>query len=88
MIRSSVVAVTTAATLLTTGGNSNSDLKTVVLRNDSGADIFIGGPTVTTGNGLRIPTASTLSVDLGPVDDLYGIAGATLNLQVLVTRAQ
>jgi hypothetical protein len=88
MVRTSVIAVTTAATLLTTGGNSNNDLKTVICRNDSGSDIFIGGPTVTVGNGLRIPTASSVSIDLGPFDDLYGIAGTTLNLQVLTTRAQ
>jgi hypothetical protein len=88
MVRTSVVAVTTAPTFLVSGGTSTHDLKTVILRNDSGADIFVGGPTVSVANGLRIPTASSISIDLGPFDDMWAVAGSTLNLQVLITREQ
>jgi hypothetical protein len=84
---SSIVTVTTSPTLLNVGGYNVQDIKSVVIRNDSGVDVFLGGPTVTTGSGLRLPTASSLILDLGPLDAIYGIvAASTQPVQVLATR--
>lgn len=88
-ISSTVVTVTTAATLLTTGGFGAGDVSWVVLRNDSGVDIFIGPSNVTVATGLKVPTATT-TVPLALVqgDALYAIvAAATQPLTILKTRA-
>lgn len=88
-IVASVVTVLTTPTLLVSGGPGANDLRTVLLRNDGAADIFIGGSTVATTTGLKVPTGGgTATIDLGPQDDLYGIvAAATQPIQVLRTRA-
>jgi hypothetical protein len=84
-IAASVIAVQTTATLLSTGGAG--DLHTVVVRNDSGTSIFLGGSGVTAATGMALPTASTFTMDLANGDDLYGITAAVpLNAQVLKTR--
>jgi len=86
-ISANIVTVTAAPTIVTLGGSSVGDLRTVLIRNDSGIDIYIGGLTVTVATGLRLPTASTLVLDLGPGDSLYAIvASGTVPLQALTTR--
>lgn len=87
-IVSSVVTVSTSPTLLGTGGHSVQDLKTIIVRNDSGVDLYVGGADVSTANGMRIPTASSITIDLAPNDSLYGIFSAGTNpVQVLITRS-
>lgn len=85
-IVSSIVTVGVApATLLSAGGSG--ELKTVVVRNDSGVTLFLGGSGATTATGLSLPTASSITLDLANGDDLYGvIAAATMPIQVLKTR--
>lgn len=84
----SVVTVSTSATLLGTGGHSVQDLKTIIVRNDSGSDLYVGGSDVTTANGMRVPTASSITIDLAPNDSLFGIcSAATIPIQVLITRS-
>lgn len=63
-----------------------SDTLPVTLRNDSGSTIYLGGASVTTANGLALPTASVLSLDLGPSDVLYAVSGSSLALQVFKQR--
>lgn len=87
-VASSIVTIGTTPTLIARGGSTTTDLKTVLLRNDSGVDIFLGGSNVTTANGLRLPTATAYTIDLGPQDDIYGcVAAATQSLQVLALRS-
>ena len=87
-VLASIVTVSTTATLLNVGGHTVKDIKSVVIRNDSGVDVFLGGSTVTTATGLRLPTASSLVLDLGPLDAIFGIvAAATQPIQVLACRS-
>ena len=84
-IRSSVVSVGVVATLLSVGGSG--DLHTVVIRNDSGVTVYVGGDDVTVANGFAIATAGSLTLDLANADAIYGIvAAATAAVQVLKTR--
>jgi hypothetical protein len=84
-ITSTVVTVGTSPTLLSDGGSG--DLHTVVVRNDSGVTLYIGGSTVAVASGLQVPTASTFTLDLANADALFGVvAAATQPIQVLRTR--
>jgi len=89
-IISSSVTCETSATLLVSGGLGRDDARLVQLRNDSANDIFIGGPTVTATNGIRLPAAGgSLQLTLTfPSDVLFGIVAVTASpLIVLITRA-
>lgn len=86
-ISAAVVTVTTAATLLSSGGDGSGTLRSVIIRNDSAVDVYVGGPTVTIATGLRIPATSYLPLDLDISDALYGIVAAGSEpVQVLRTR--
>jgi hypothetical protein len=87
-ISTEVVTVTTSATLVASAaGATLEDTIPVTIRNDSGGTIYIGGAGVTTANGLAVPTASAISLDLAPGDNLYGIAASSLALQVFKQRS-
>ena len=59
---------------------------TVVLSGGSADDIFIGGSDVTAAEGYPIGQG-TLTLLLGPGDDLYAIAGSgTPTINILATR--
>lgn len=57
--------------------------KSCAISNQSGATLFVGGPTVDTTNGYPIPTGTTASFDLDPSDVLFGIFVAAANVNVL-----
>ena len=77
---------TTAELLVSSSGATASLPKTVVLSGGSAADIYIGGPGVDSTTGYPVAD-STLTLLLGPGDDLYAVAGAgTPTINVLVTR--
>lgn len=82
--------VGTSATLLSTSVQvSVGDVKTVVVQVPSGAanSIYVGGSGVTTSTGMEIVAGSSLSIDLGPGDDLYAVAAANTTVQLLLTRS-
>ncbi len=87
-VRSTVVTVTTTRVAIQDGSNASlQDTFPVTLRNDSGSTIYLGGDDVTTSNGLALPTASVISLDMGPGDVLYAVSGSSLALQVLKQRS-
>lgn len=78
---------TTAELLVSASGVSGSLPKTVVLTGGSAEDIYIGGPAVTAALGYPV-AQTTLTLLLGPGDDLWAVAGSgTPTINVLVTRA-
>ena len=86
-IKSSVLTVTTSPTLIATG-ISNSDPMQVTIRNDTGVDIFTGGPDVTVSTGIRLPTNTERTKFLSAADVWYAIvAVGTQALQVERTRS-
>lgn len=85
-VLASVITVGVTPTLLTLGGHTVKDLRTTIVRNDTAADLFVGGLGVTTATGLRVPAASSIALDLGPLDSLYGVVAVAAPIQVLTTR--
>lgn len=78
---------TTRSLIVSAAGVDGAVPRTVFLNAGSAADIFIGGAGVTAANGYQIGTG-TLTVLLGPGDDLWAIAGSlTPTIRMMVTRA-
>ena len=78
---------TTAELLVSSSGVDGNIPRTVVLTGGSAADIYIGGPDVDSTNGYPVAD-TTLTLLLGPGDDLWAVAGSgTPTINVLVTRA-
>ena len=50
----------------------------MLIQNTSNKDVFVGGSTVTTTNGIRIAKGATMELDIGEVA-LYAIAGSAGN---------
>lgn len=89
-LRSSRPTVGTSATLLSTSVQvAIADSKTVVVQvpSDAANSVFVGGSDVSTSNGLEVVAGGSLSIDLGPGDDLYAIAVANTSVQLLLTRS-
>jgi type II secretory pathway component PulC len=53
---------------------------TVIVKNTSGATLYLGGPGLTAANGYPVDAANILTVDAA--DGLYGlsVAGGTVNI--------
>lgn len=78
---------TTPELLVSSAGIDASIPRTVVLSNGSAADIYIGGPGVDSTTGYPIG-GDSLTLLLGPGDDLYAVAGSgTPTIHVLSTRS-
>lgn len=87
MIYTNIETLSTTRELLVSSQGATASLpKTVVLTGGSAADIYIGGSNVDSTDGYPIGT-NTLTLLLGPGDDLWAVAGAgTPTINVLVTR--
>lgn len=86
-IVASIQTLSTAATKFVTAPGTLADKVTVILKNPS-ATIFIGGSaSLTAANGLPLAATDSISLDLGPGDDLWMIASAaTPTVAMLLTR--
>jgi hypothetical protein len=71
-ISSGQITVLQTPTLI--DGTSNSDFKLTIhnMNNDDG--IFIGGPNVSTTNGMQLIKLETLQLEMSPSSQLYAIA--------------
>lgn len=85
MIGSASVTVTTAATLLTTGVETDGRAgRSIAVRNNGLSSVFLGGPTVTAVTGWELLPDEEISFDLGKLDVLYGIvASGTVAVKIL-----
>ena len=77
------ISVATTATLIKA---TNTSRKSILIRNNGSASLFIGGNNlVTTSNGLEVP--SNQSIHIKDTDELYGIvATGTLDVRYLETQ--
>jgi hypothetical protein len=81
-ISSGQITVLETPTLI--DGTSNSDFKLTIhnMNNDDG--IFIGGPNVSTTNGMQLLKLETIQLEMSPSSQLYAIANkANLKLGYL-----
>jgi len=82
-------ATSTSAALIHTSVNGHSDAPTgvIVYNNDATITVYVGGPDVTTSNGVPVLALTSFSVDLISGDQLWGVAASgTPNIRVLYTR--
>lgn len=84
----STVSVTTAATLLVTptNGNVTDPVPVVIFNNDATNTVYLGGSGVATTNGMPILKQTGITLRLMAGDTLYGIAGATIDVRVMIGR--
>jgi len=84
-VRATRVTVGTTATLLTAGPDADRrDGSAVLIR--PAADVYVGGPDVTTADGYLLAGGSELAVDLQTREQLYGRAASdTVVVSVLRT---
>lgn len=66
------VAVSTTAVKLSTDASAG-DGSSVLVQAPAAAILYVGGSGVTSAAGFPIPAGQSLSVDLPPFDELYGI---------------
>lgn len=81
----SAVSVTTSATLIATAGGVTGRPSQIIITNDSGNDVYLGkDATVTTSNGVKVPTTGAFGIELAAGRTIYGIAGSTSEVRVEV----
>lgn len=85
-VQSAQTSVGTSPTLMV---RADADGERVVLYNPSGTNpVYLGGASVTTGDGYRMPAGDKVSVTLGAGEELYAVATlAGESLHVLRTGA-
>ena len=81
---SSQVNVGTTAVIIAPAANS---YQNIYLHNLGGGAIYIGGSNVTTSNGYKLDNGDKLSLIIGDVEALYGVAASgTHTLAVLAQK--
>lgn len=84
-MKSRAISVTTTATLVATGGNVTIP-ESVLVQNPVGAatTVYLGGPDVTSANGVAVIAGASISVDMVS-DSLYAIVAAATGPQEIRT---
>ena len=72
-ITSGAMTVGTVATII--DGTSVSNFRLIVHNNDNTDAVFIGGPDVTTANGLRLLKEESIQLEMNPLDSIYAVSG-------------
>ena len=72
MISTGVVSVGTAATAI--DGVHFNPTRMVLQNNDNTDTLYIGGPDVTTSNGLSLLKLETLQLELEPLEQVYVVS--------------
>ena len=80
---SSQVTITSTASVIV----SANSYRNIYLHNLGGGSIYIGGSNVTTSNGYKLDNGDKLSLIIGDVEALYGVAASgTHTLAVLAQK--
>ncbi len=70
---STQVTVTTTSGIIAAAANS---YQNIYLHNLGGGPIYIGGSNVTTSNGYKLDNGDKLSIIIGDLEALYGVAAS------------
>jgi hypothetical protein len=70
---STQVTVTDTPSIIAAAANS---YQNIYLHNLGGGAVYIGGPNVTINNGYKLDNGNTLSLIIGDLEALYGVAAA------------
>jgi hypothetical protein len=63
-------------------GTFNSNFRLIVHNNDNTDAVYLGGPDVTTTNGLQLLKQETLQLDMNPLESVFAVsdkAGHTIS---------
>jgi hypothetical protein len=66
--------ITVGTSRVQVDGCSHNPSRLHVHNNENTADLFLGGVTVTTSNGLRLPKLDSIEIELNPGEALYAIS--------------
>lgn len=72
-ISSGVMSVGTTASII--DGTSNSNFRLIIHNNDNTDAVYIGGPDVTTANGLLVQKEQTIQLEMNPLESVYAVSG-------------
>ena len=78
------ISVTTAATLLC-AANAQSQ-RVTVHNNENSQQVFIGASDVTTSTGVHLDGKEERQITLNPGESLYGIAGGSYVVSVMIQK--
>ena len=79
-ISSGRITVGTVASII--DGTFNSNFRLIVHNNDNTDAVYLGGPDVTTANGLQLLKQETLQLEMNPLESVYAVsakAGHTIS---------
>lgn len=79
-VMTSGISVGASATLLTAGHPFR---RTILIENIDSANMFIGGPNVSTSNGIRLIPDTMIELAMGSGVQIYGISAGTVDCRVL-----
>jgi hypothetical protein len=83
-VKHNIVTVQSTQTHMTSWNQLRSE-SSIIIKNISFNNIYIGASGVTTSNyGFRLLPEQTLSITLGPYDELYGITDSLAEASILV----
>jgi hypothetical protein len=71
-ITSGVITVGTAASII--DGTFNSNFRIIIHNNDNTDAVYLGGPDVTTANGLKLDKGIILQLEMNPLESLYAVS--------------
>ena len=83
-VKHNIISIASTQTHMTNWNPLRSE-SSVIIKNISFNNVYIGATGVTTSNyGFRLLPEQTLSVTLGPYDEIYGITDSTAEVSILV----
>jgi hypothetical protein len=74
-VSSGAIAVGTVATII--DGTFNSNFRLIVHNNDNTDAVYLGGPDVTTVNGLVLDKGQFIKLEMNPLESVYAVSGKT-----------
>jgi hypothetical protein len=79
-----IIQITSTATSLS-NWNPNRSESSLIIKNISFNNVYIGASHVSTSNyGFRLLPEQTLSITLGPYDEIFAITDSTAEVSILV----
>jgi hypothetical protein len=79
-----IIQITSTATSLS-NWNPNRSESSLIIKNISFNNVYIGASHVSTSDyGFRLLPEQTLSITLGPYDEIYGITDSSAEVSILV----
>lgn len=83
-VKHTILSISTTQVLLTNWNPLRSE-SSLIIKNISDGNVFIGASGVTPNMyGFRMLPEQTLSITLGPYDEIYGISDSSAEVSILV----